>query len=511
MLKKITICLALLAGAGACTKDFEEINVNPNAPNTVPVDYLLGQSQLLLTGSASGPASKAWRANFGYAACLIQQMSSIDATFYKGSFYTFLGEINSAFFDNSYTYAVKSMVNLIEVARQDPKNVNVLSMARIIKVMEFSRTTDLYGDIPYFEAGKGFIDGNFSPKYDAQQAIYMDMLKELEEAGKAFDAGLYIPKAADYIYGGDLDKWKRAANSLMLRLAMRIQKVDPANAQLWAKKAIDGGLITSNTETIAVKFANTGAEINSNPNSWILGPSGSNITNIPNAGVQWAKTLIDMMKERQDPRLPVISMIKGGDNSIAKQRGLPNATDATGLAALDEKNLDNYSRPATGVISIALPWIYMSYAETQLLKAEAIERGWATGNAKAAFQEGQSAALAQMSWANATISNADIANYATKNPYPEGGTLAAKMNAIHTEVYLLSASTFNHIEGYANWRRTGYPVLTPVNYLGNDTNGQIPRRLRYPLSEEGINPNFKTAIERQGPDVFMTRIWWDKQ
>ena len=108
MLKKITICLALLAGAGACTKDFEEINVNPNAPSNVPVDYLLGQSQLLLTGSASGPASKAWRANFGYAACLIQQMSSIDATFYKGSFYTFLGEINSAFFDNSYTYAVKS-------------------------------------------------------------------------------------------------------------------------------------------------------------------------------------------------------------------------------------------------------------------------------------------------------------------------------------------------------------------------------------------------------------------
>lgn len=510
MLKKITICLALLAGAGACTNDFDKINVNPNAPTTVPVDYLLGQSQLLLTGSASGPASKAWRANFGYAACLIQQMSSIDATFYKGSFYTFLGEINSAFFDNSYTYAVKSMVNLIDVAQKDPKYVNVLSMARIIKVMEFSRTTDLYGDIPYFDAGKGFIDGNFAPRYDAQQAIYMDMLKELEEAGNAFDANQYIPTAADYIYGGDVNKWKRAANTLMLRLAMRIQKADAANAQLWAKKAIDRGLINSNDETIAVKFANTGAEINSNPNSWILGPSGSNVTNIANAGVQWGKTLIDMMKTRQDPRLPVIAMLKGGNNAASAQRGLPNGTDAVGLAALDEKNLDNYSRPTANVMVISLPWIYMSYAEAQLLKAEAIERNWATGSAKAAFEAGQAAALSQLSVAGGNITSAQTAAYAALNPYPEAGTLADKMNAIHTEVYLLSASTFNHIEGWANWRRTGYPVLTPVNYLGNDTNGQIPRRLRYPLSEEGINPNFKDAISRQGVDVFMTRIWWDK-
>lgn len=510
MFKKIIFSATLLLSVGACTKDFETINVNPNTPTTVPIDYLLGESQLFLTGSASGPASKTWRANFGYAACLIQQMSSIDATFYKGSFYTFLGEINSAFFDNSYTNAVKSIVNLIDVAQKDPKNVNVLSMARILKVMEFSRTTDMYGDIPYSEAGKGFIDNNFAPKYDAQKDIYMDMLNELDQAGKAFDATKYIPKAADYIYAGDLDKWKRAANTLMLRLAMRMQKADPANAQSWAKKAIDGGLINSNEETIAIKYSNTGAEINSNPNSWILGPSGSNITNISNAGVQWAKTLIDMMKARKDPRLPVIAMLKNGDTSVEKQKGLPNATDAVGLNSLDEKNLDNYSRPATNTMNIALPWIYMTYAEAQLLKAEAIERGWTTGSALASFEAGQSAALAQMTSMGGSIPTAQITAYATQNPYPATGTMDAKMNAIHTEIYLIAASTFNHIEGWANWRRTGFPVLVPVNYLGNDTNGRIPRRLRYPLSEEGINPNFKTAIDRQGPDTFMTRVWWDK-
>ena len=510
MLRKIYILLIVVFGAAACTNDFEKINVNPNTPSVVPIDYLLGQSQLLLSGSASGPADKIWRTNFGYAAGMIQHMSSIDATFYKGSFYTYLGDVNSAFFDNSYTNFVKSIVNLMEVAKQDPANINVLSMARILKVMEFSRTTDMYGDIPYSEAGKAFIDNNFSPKYDAQKDIYFDMLKELDEASKAFNSSSYIPAKADYIYSGDLEKWKRAANSLMLRLAMRIQKVDPANAQLWAKKAIDGGLLASNAETLALKNDATGAVTNSNPVSWILGPSGQNVTNINNGGVQWAKTLIDMMKTRKDPRLSVIAMLKNGDNSVAKQRGLPNATDATGLNLLDEKNLDNYSRPATNTMGLALPWIYMTYAETQLLKAEAIERGWATGSAKSVFDAGQAAAINQVSVYGATVSPADLATYTTANAYPESGTLAEKMNAIHTEIYLVTAATFNHIEAWANWRRTGFPVLIPVNYIGNDTNGQIPRRLRYPLSEAGVNVNFQEAIARQGADIFMTRIWWDK-
>lgn len=510
MFKKLSILVLSLGSLLGCTGDFEKINVNPNTPSAVPIDYLLGESQLFVASSASSPTEKTWRTNFGYAACLVQHMSSVDATFYKGSFYTFLGEVNSAFFDNSYSNSIKSLVNLIDIAQADPKNVNVLSMARILKVMEFSRLTDIYGDVPYNEAGKGFITNTFSPQYDAQQEIYMDLLKELDESIAAFNASAYIPKTADYIYSGDLEKWKRAARSLMLRLAMRMQKADAANAQLWAKKAIDGGLITSNAESIAIRFDNTGAVINSNPNSWILGPSGQNITNINNAGVQWGKTLIDLMKARKDPRLPVIAMLKNGDRTVEKQRGLPNATDATGLNALEEKSLDNYSRPATNTMSLANPWLYLTYAETQLLKAEAIERGWATGSAQASFEAGQAAGLNQLSVMGGTITAAEVSAYAAANPYPASGALTAKLNAIHTEIYLITASVFNHIEAWANWRRTGYPVLTPVNYVGNDTNGQIPRRRRYPLTEAGVNPNVQNAITRQGPDVFMTRVWWDK-
>ncbi|MEA5427726.1 SusD/RagB family nutrient-binding outer membrane lipoprotein [Arcicella lustrica] len=509
MLKKITICASLILSMGACTKDFEVINVNPNTPSSVPIDYLLGESELFIPGS-SDASSKAWRINFGFAACFVQQMSSIDVTFYGGSFYNSGSNNFTSFFDYSYPNAVKSLVNVIDIAKKDAKYINVLSMARILKVMEMARLTDLYGDIPYSEAGKAFLDGNFSPKYDAQKDIYFDMLKELDEAGKAFSATAYIPKTADYIYSGDLDKWKRAANTLMLRLAMRLQKVDATSAQSWAKKAIDGGLITSNSETIAFKFDNTGAMINSNPNSWVLGPSGQNIANLNNAGVQWGKTLIDLLKTRKDPRLSVISSLRNGDKTIENQRGLPNATDAIILNTLEEKNLNNYSRPSSNLMSLATPWIYMTYAEAQLLKAEAIERGWVSGSAKTAFIEGQSAGINQLSVVGSTITASDLSTYATLNAYPETGNLDNKLNAIHTELYLIHASTLNHIEAWANWRRTGYPNLNPVNYSGNETGGVIPRRLRYPLSELGINPNFKDAITRQGPDLFTTKVWWDK-
>ncbi|GAB2581319.1 SusD/RagB family nutrient-binding outer membrane lipoprotein [Spirosoma areae] len=507
MLRKLFISITLLASLGACTKDFETINVNPNAPAAVPLDYLLSASTLYIPGAAGDPGYKSWRANFIYASTVIQQMSSVEVGFYRGTVYTYQGDLSEAYFVNSYPNSIKNLVNLITLAKADPKNVNILSMARILRVVEMAILTDLYGDVPYTEAGLGFLNGIFSPKYDAQKDIYADMLKELDEAGKALSASAYIPKTADFLYAGDLDKWKKAANSLMLRLAMRMQKVDAAAAQTWAKKAIDGGIMASNDDTFAIKFSNTGAGTNSNANSWNLG-AGRGIAAGNN--IQWAKTFIDAMKARKDPRLPVIAALKSGDRTVAKQRGIPPGTDPTGLKALDETNLDNYSRVAPNMYALDNPFFIMTHAEARLLKAEAIERGWATGTAKAEFDAGQAAGLRQLTVYAGTIADADVATYAAANPYP-AGALDAKMNAIHTEMWLITGSVLNHIEGWSNWRRTGYPVLTPVNYPGNETNGQIPRRLRYPQGEPGINPNIQAAITRQGPDLFTTRVWWDKQ
>lgn len=507
---KISIIFLLTVLLGSCTKDFQKINVNPNAPTAVPVDYLLAESELMVAGS-NDAGSKAWRANFANAGCMIQQVASTDAGFYGGNFYTGNSNTYSAYFDSAYPNDIKSLVNVINLTKTDAKNINILSMARILKVMVFSKITDMYGDVPYFDAGKAFTDANFTPKYDAQKDIYPDLLKELDEASAALSSTAYIPVKADYVYAGDMEKWRRAAHTLMLRLALRLQKVDPASAKTWAAKAVAGGLITGNNESIAFMFSNTGAQLNSNPNSWILNPAGQNVANVN--GLLWSKNLIDMMKSRNDPRLHIIAGLKSGDTTKANQLGLPNATDNNGLAQLPVTNLDSYSRPSTAMIALPNSFIYMSYAEAKLLLAEAIERGYVTGagSAEDAFNDGQINAVNQVSIYGITPPTAEVSYYASKNPYPLSGTLEDKMNAIHTELYFLHAATLNHIEAWADWRRTGYPVLTQLNPPGNETGGTIPRRLKYSTSEYGVNPNIQNAISAQGPDLFTTRVWWDKQ
>jgi hypothetical protein len=510
MIRKIAILTAFIVTMGACTKDFETINVNPNRPSTVPLDYLLAQSALMIAGEGGDPGYRSWRTNIIYSAMMIQHMSSIEVGFYRGTVYTFQGDLSAAWFERAYPNSIKNLVNLIELSKKDPKNVNITSMARILRVIEMATLTDLYGDVPYFEAGYGALTGIFSPKYDEQKAIYADMLKELEEAGNGLSTTAYIPTQADFVFAGDMNKWKRAANSLMLRLAMRMQKVDAAGAQAWAKKATDRGLMNSNDDTFSLKYVpGTTAGANSNPNSWNMAPIGRGIVTADN--IQWSKTYIDAMKARKDPRLSVVSALKSGDTAPDKQIGLPIGTDPTMLAALPGalNNRANYSRPAPNMYALGNAYHIMTYAESELLKAEAIERGWATGTAKTAYDNALVAGAQQTNVYGGTVTAAQAAAYLAANPYPTT-TLDAKLEAIHTELWMTTGATLNHIEAWSNWRRTGYPRLTPVNYPGNETNGQIPRRLRYSQGEYGVNPNIDVANQRQGADLFTTRMWWDK-
>ncbi|MEO5592466.1 MAG: SusD/RagB family nutrient-binding outer membrane lipoprotein, partial [Chitinophagaceae bacterium] len=305
MIRKIIIIAVLLStlGMSSCTKDFDTINIDPNNSPSVPLNYLLTQAQLYIGGSAGDPGYSTWRANLIYALPATQMFSTL-GTFYAGDKYIYQADLSEAYFVTQYPNSVKGLVDLISQATKDPKNINLLSIARIQKALQMSLITDLYGNVPYSEAGQGFLTTNFSPKYDAQKDIYADMLKELSEAGTALSASATTPGTADLVYGGDVTKWKHFANSLMLRLAMRMQKVDAANAQVWAKKALDGGVMGSNAETFAIKYANDGGNATINSNSFNLGPIEAPTRNeVFKGSIQWSKTLIDIMKARTDPRI----------------------------------------------------------------------------------------------------------------------------------------------------------------------------------------------------------------
>jgi len=522
--KKIIIAVLLAATLGSCTKNFSTINQNPTAPSTVPLAYLFGQVQLQFAGAAGDPGYTEWRANLIYCMPMIQQMAAL-GEFYSGDKYIYsaTNAASGAYFGTSdgegnYPNSIKNMVNLLTQARLDSAtNTNILAMTKILWVMQMSIMTDLYGDVPYFQAGLGYIGQNFTPAYDQQSVIYPNMLSLLAQATSGLDSTKTIPSSADFAYGGNLTYWKHLANSLMLRLGMRLQKVDATDAQTWVTQALAGGVFASNAETYAMQFPG-GATYSINANSYNLGPAdGVHRNVVTGEGLQWSDNFINTMKRKQDPRIGQISNIKPilsgtdvlmGDTAVVLQRGLPNGLDN----APDNLNIDTFSTMNPLTFESTAPYIVISYAEVEFLKAEAEARGWVTGSPATEFALGQAAALGQMVSYNKgyTFTDAQVAAYQAANPYPLAGGLDSAMDAIQTECWLLWADTYNGYEAYASWRRTGYPILVPVNYPGNASNGTIPRRLIYPAEEATLDAAaYQAAVSRMGGDLFTTQVWWD--
>ena len=195
------------------------------------------------------------------------------------------------------------------------------------------------------------------------------------------------------------------------------------------------------------------------------------------------------------------------NTTLAVQKGFPNGTKTAPPAAEQA----TYSEPnQSTVFKYDAPLVLISNAETNLYLAEAAARGWYTGETdKDLYEKGVKASFLNMGIYGAAYAITDATAYLTLNPFNAAGSFEAKMNQIHTQIYI--ALFVDEQEIYSNWRRTGYPVLIPVNFPGNVTNGTIPRRFKYPTSEYSVNStNLAEAIKRQGEDTFTTKIWWDK-
>ncbi|MBT1695790.1 SusD/RagB family nutrient-binding outer membrane lipoprotein [Fulvivirgaceae bacterium PWU4] len=518
-LYSITLVLFLLATV-SCTNGFEELNVNPTAEDDPPTSALMTQSMIL----ASTSEYEAWRANYIYSALFVQQLAS---TNWQGDKYFYNDGYSASYWDRNYERTVKVIVDLINRTKTEPAEVNYNSIGRILKVIVFHRMTDLYGDVPYRQAGMGYIGGILIPEYDTQEFIYNDMLSELEQAINAFDASK--PISGDIMYGGDIALWKKGAYSLMLRLAMRLSKAAPATAETWAKKAVAGGVISAYTE--AFKVSHTETTVWDNPNSHVLGSYPGAHQDQKNNNFRISKTFIDLLRNNNDPRLGIIPVqtytvrapgdtvnidfvtTYNGTADPAAQVGLPNGRDGSASYPLPSgKTINRFSIVRSELIKPDAPNILVSHSQTLFLQAEAAARGWITGDAEALFRAGVKSAIDQykLSAPAALFNDAAITNYAQNVvAFPTAGTLDQKLAAINTQYYI--ASFLDGYESFANWRRSGYPVLTPINFPGNVTGGTIPRRLRYPASESGLNgDNLKIVEARQGADLFTTRVWWDK-
>ncbi|HTF29455.1 MAG TPA: SusD/RagB family nutrient-binding outer membrane lipoprotein, partial [Flavitalea sp.] len=282
--------LGLVILISACSKNFEDINTSPDQVEEPTLDFLLPKIQLTLSDNA-------YYTNVTIIGQLMYQVSNHGTNFSTLT----IGSNKEYHFEYQYATAIKSLVNFIDKTKESEELINYNSIGRILKAYAFHSITDLYGDIPYFNAGKGYIDRTFQPEYDDQKLVYEDMLNELKDAAEKFNPAQRLPGNTDLIYGGSIEKWQKMAYSLMLRLALRINKADPENSAKWISTAINGGLFESNADNFTVFYK---------PNTYYATISNGQPTPfIYYTSWKLAAPFVDYLKNNNDPRIYIYSAL----------------------------------------------------------------------------------------------------------------------------------------------------------------------------------------------------------
>lgn len=500
----ILLTMSLVVLFTSCLKDITDLNTDPNNPTTV-------DPQLLFKFAVKrGMGSYLTQSHLEYNG--LQQWTMYMATrggVEPGNEYPSPAG-GDGFWNESYIDAMNNAQVIIRQATDNPEMVNMKAAATIWKTQLMLRVTDLWGDVPYSKALLGNPDLEFTPEYDLQEEIYQAMNNDLLLAAASFDnTKPFFNEDSDLVYGGDMENWKRFANALRLRIAIRISSVDPELSRSITSDLAELPLIESNDQIASFQF-------NSVFNKPLF-EAGSIRYQEGSAYINPGKFLVDLLVGTSDPRISFIlekTALSATYPFIPEYRGVPNLL-AYNSEIWDGYNLDaqlgdplgswgDVSRIGLWYMNSERPFPVFSYSEVCFLKAEAALNGMWPGDAMDYFKQGIRSHMEyinQYTEAENTISEFEILNYL--NSFDE-----VTLEAIIMQKYLLFVYE-NVFEAYADYRRTGFPVLT--DYDGNAINQEtFPRRLIYPYSEFTYNrENYQKAVNIQGPDNSSTRMWWD--
>jgi len=342
----------------------------------------------------------------------------------------------------------------------------------------------LYGDIPYSQAVK--IDQYLTPKYDAQKDVYLGLLNDLKKAGDLINTS-GSPISGDLVYNGNLAKWKKFANSLRLRIALRIADKDPATAKsVVAELAANPGLLIASNDEIAQLV-------------YLSSPNQNPVSRDRETRDDYrvSKSVIDKLLELKDPRLAVFAN-KTVDATPNNYVGVTNgllADSAAKLGFTKTSKLGDYFTAATS------PAVFLSYSEVLFNLAEAAQRGFISDDAATLYKNAVTASLQQFK-----VSTSDITTYLAQPIVAYNAANYKKSIGEQKWIALFSQG----LEAYTEWRRLDYPQLKPA-YAGV-LNGKFPLRLTYPTGEQALNSaSYKAAVASQGEDKLTTRLWFDAQ
>ncbi|WP_162053598.1 SusD/RagB family nutrient-binding outer membrane lipoprotein [Pontibacter pamirensis] len=490
IISKYKLCFALLLGLGlsSCDKDFEEINVNPNAPEDVPAAVILPAAQQSAASRLFGASL-----NLTYAETWAQHIAKIQ--YIDEDRYEFRPDAIAIHWDALYSGPLYDTQLIIQKAEENG-NQAMEGAGRALRALIYQNMTDLWGDIPYFEALQG-TEGNMTPVYDEQEAIYMDLLQELEAANTLLAAGTGTI-GGDLMYGGDIMQWRRFANSLRLRLLIHMADVAPAIAKEGIEQIAGNPdmypIFESNDHNAELAFL--GAQPYRNP--WFENA----VTRDDHAVSQ---TLVQLLGAKDDPRLAVYAKPAAEPVAGAGVQFRGNTYVGQPNGALVQPSLPTVSRIGDLYRGTETqPMYVMTYSEVMFILAEAAARGWNVGiTAAEAYNEGIMASMLL----NRITDEAAILAYLAQ-PSVAYALQANKMEAISEQKWL--ALFGNGIEAFTEVRRTGYPdeVTEPVAsaYPGRG----VALRFPYSIQEQSTNRANVTAASAGITDfLFGERLWWD--
>lgn len=474
-------------------------------------------------------------------------------------------DISRRIWDRYYEISIKNLVDAIHQSEDKP---NLNAALRIHRVYLTAVLADIYGDVPASEAGLGYIAGISTPKYDTVEELYNWFFEELTACEALLGTGTDNISGDVTSMGGDVAQWKKYANALRMRYAMRISDVNPQKAQDEFEKAVAAGAISSAADDVYIKYADSpytyydGAndyDFRTNALSEILyGQDATSPTFV-------SSTLFYQMQRTADPRLYRICRhyynIKRSQVKPDKEENIDltdevlayfertqtgeepcnpgaawysdwmNVPATSELPTLQKKadmdantydNSDFRARAMRPQLNIDFempntPGDLMSYAEVEFLLAEAKTKGWnVSGDAESHYEAGVRASMQLLNNHYLTsnkISDDEINAFIAHNPLGEN-----PKETINTQAWILHM--MNPSEAWANMRRSDYPAILDRTRLGIFTNGftytdadmTMPNRLRYPELEAQYNSaNYKAAIERMGgTDNWHSKLYWDK-
>lgn len=550
-----TIAFTLLTGVlsfTSCSDEYmENMNTDPTKAAALDANAQLTTAQLQTYGDLG--VVEIYR-NYLYG--FTQQLMGCWNTTNFGGRHMLSADEMDRVWTTFYTNSIKNLTDAQYRTAQDQGKTNIHAALTIYRVYLMSIITDIYGDVPCKEAGMGFLQGIFNPRYDTQEEIYHSFFQDLTAAVEALDPAKDAI-TGDVIYGGNILKWKKLANSLRLRFAMRISNVDPQKAQQEFEAACqaDGGIFDSAEDDALIKYMNIAFSFGQDAYGDFRGNALSKLLfgNDPaNNPSYLCATLFNQLYNTGDPRTFMLSrcyydglmsatspdnrvdltqeMI---DKGIAFQPCLPGAFswepwptgyDSDILKELAETNpnvtisvaRETEPKLANNFLRGDNPGVVMTFAETRFLLAEAALKNWNVDGqtAEALYEEGVRAAVDFLvtRYKCDPVSEEEMNAYLSANGM--GHTKEQKMASIHTQAWILHFT--NPAECWANQRRSGYPKLkSPAEYGFEQfmTGGkEIPVRLCYPVLESSYNKTgYEEALERMGgKDSWNTPVWWDK-